>query len=64
MMKHSLREFLQEIKEDFVYFLRFVTERDPAEQARRNMRVSKRDIRDMLKEELSRDEKTPPGDGK
>lgn len=63
-MLHSLRDFLREIKEDFVYFLRFVTKGDPAERARRHMRVSKRDIRELLKEELSKDEKTPPQDGK
>jgi hypothetical protein len=63
-MLHSLREFLREIKEDFVYFLRFVAKGDPEEQARRNTRVSKRDIRNLLKEELSKDETTPPQDGK
>jgi hypothetical protein len=40
-----------------------VTKGDPAERARRHMRVSKRDIRELLKEELSRDKKAPPGDG-
>jgi hypothetical protein len=63
-MRQSLRDFLREIRDDFVYFHTLVTKGNPDWVSRKPPRVSKAEIRDMLEAELAEYQATPPEDGR
>lgn len=60
----SLREFLREIFEDFLYFLGLLTKGDPDWVPRQKPSVDESDIRDMLEDELAQDDEPPSFDAK